>query len=75
MHTHTMTQHHTSFHYKRFSSSEDTVQMNIHWNLNIHCDLDLEQDTRMMICHQTKFGFERVSSSENLDEISHNHFD
>ena len=71
-----MMHHHAKFGYKRLSSWWDIAQMNIHWNYEPFCDLDLDHNRAiqtfhktsqpMMMYHQTKFRCKRISSSEDL---------
>ena len=72
-----MLHHHNKFGYRWFSSSGDAVQVNIHWNFEHFCDLDLDHNKAiqsfhkttlhlMMMCHQTKFSCKRISSSDNI---------
>ena len=73
-----MLHHHNKFGYRWFSSSGDAVQVNIHWNFEHFCDLDLDHNRAiqpfhntiqlMMTCHQTKSSCKRISSSEDVLE-------
>ena len=73
-----MMHHHTKFGYRRFSSSENIVQMNIHWNSEPFCDLDLDHNKAIqsihttiqliMMCHLIIFGCKKASSSADMLE-------
>ena len=58
--------HHTKFGYKRFSSSEDSIQTS-KWNLESLLTLQFNYfpgHLFVMIYHQTKFGCKRIGGSE-----------
>ena len=67
----------TKFGYKRFSSSEDITQTNIHWKFE-HSVWTLTMNTTiqyfhrtfclMMIYPHTKFGCKRINSSKGIAE-------
>ena len=72
-----MLNHHAKFDYRRFSSWGDIIKMNIHWDSEPFCDLDLDHNKAiqsfhkttlhlMMMCHQTKFSCKKFSSSDNI---------
>ena len=70
-----MKHHDTKFAYKRFSSSEDIVQIDIHWNFEpllwpwpwSHGPINFFQKTIQLkiVCHQISFSCKRISSSED----------
>ena len=76
-----MLYHHAKCGYRRYSSWGDIIQINIHWNPEHFCDLDLDHNKAiqsfhktirlMMMCHQTKISCKRNSNSENIPK-SHN---
>ena len=65
-----MLHHHTKFGYRRFSNWGDVIQMNIHWNFDLHHNRVIQSFHKtiqlMIMWHQTKFRCKRISSSDSI---------
>ena len=57
-----MLHHHTKFGNKMFCDSENIIQTNIYWHLNLRCDLDLERSNP--IFQQDTLAYDSVLSNQ-----------